>query len=122
MALTAFALNIAANAIVERTVTIHLHTGNPGATGLANRVTGGAYAGRDVAANGWSGAQNGDVNNVADIAYPQSTSDWGRITHVTLFAGTDYMGFGVLSSPINVGNRTTFTIPAQALTINGSSS
>ena len=121
MPLVDYALNIAADAIGERTITVHLHTGAPGANGVANRVNGGGYDGVDVPANGWSGAAGGDIHNVGDIAYAQSTSAWGTISHVTLFDGNNYMGFGVFSTPVPIPNRANFTIPARALTINGSS-
>ena len=115
------ALNVAADAIVARTLTLHLHNGDPGANGVANRVTGGGYDGQDIPEAGWTAAANGDVTNVAEIRFAQASSDWGEIPAFTLFAGNTFWADGLFSPPIDIPNRATFRIDPRTLVIAGSS-
>ena len=122
MALTDAALNIAADAIVARTITVHLHNGAPGPNGVQNRVSGGGYQGVDIPEAGWTAAASGDVTNLATLPWPQATSDWGTIRNFSLFAGALYLGDGEFTPAIDVPNRATFRINARTLIIAGSSS
>ena len=97
-------LNRMADSIVASTLTIRLHTGDPGANGTANRVSNGdgAYAnGVMVAAAGWSAASSGDVSNVGAIDFgTAATANPGTITHATAFRGNAFVGSRELPSTV----------------------
>lgn len=115
------ALNVAADAIVERTLTVHLHTGSPGSNGRANRVSGGGYQGIDIPREGWTEAASGDVTNLADLEWPQASSDWGTVRAFSLFSGATFWADGLFSPAVDIPNRATFRINARTLVIAGSS-
>ena len=48
------ALNAAIDGMTEDTLTVKLHTGNPGSNGTANEVTAGGYSDADIPSNQWT--------------------------------------------------------------------
>lgn len=124
MPLSSGELNRLADSIVASTLTIRLHTGDPGAAGTANRVTagGGAYAnGVAVAAAGWSAASGGDVSNVAAIDFGAAAGgNPGTVTHATAFRGNVFVGSRTVpSTTVNQGDSV--QLNAGTYAFNGSS-
>lgn len=81
------------------------------ASGLAEPV-GGSYARVEVAA--WSRAGN-EVDNDAEIAFPEATGDWGTITHFALFdadVAGNMLGHGSLTAPKVIDTGDTIKFPA----------
>ena len=108
MAVSTYALNLAADEVFNRTVSVRAHTGDPGSSGTANRITGASV---DVLASGWTAASGGNVEtNSATEFGTLSASSQIVVTHYSLFAGNNYIGSSALSSPVTVAANERFTI------------
>lgn len=62
------------------------HTGNPGATGAANEVSGGAYERKSMPndGTGWNAASAGSADILAIIEFVRAVgANWGTITHIS---------------------------------------
>lgn len=89
---------------------VALFTAAPGEAGGGTEVSGGAYARAQLNpldAN-WSAPSggNGLTDNVAALAFPTPTANWGTVTHIALFDAT------------TAGNMLVYLALAQAKTIN----
>lgn len=88
------------------TVEVGLNTGDPGLTGSAE-VAGNNYARVSVAnvlAN-WSTASVGVKWNLIALQFPTAaygSSGWGLVTHVSLWAGTEFLRGGELVDPVTL--------------------
>jgi len=76
---------------------VALYTAAPGEAGGGTEVTGGSYARAQLNpldAN-WSGASatDGLTDNVADLAFPAPTANWGLVTHNALLDATSAGNF-----------------------------
>lgn len=119
MTVTDYALNLAANEITNRTIQVRLHTGDPGANGTANGITGATV---DVAAGEWTAASGGDSMNDNDIDFGVlSTSQSYTVRWVSCFDGANFMGRSELSSAVTVGANESFSITADTLIWQGTS-
>lgn len=73
-----------------------------------------------VKLDGLSEAENGEVTNAAAISFPESTADWGVITHYGIFdAASDgnLLMFGSLSKSRTVESETVMTISQNTLSL-----
>ena len=106
------ALNIAADAVAERTISVRIHSGAPGNAGTGNRI--GAFS-QDIAANGWTAAASGRVENSAAVAFGAI----GAVTvrHYSLWAGATFLGWGDLAAAVVVSAGETFSIDANTIDI-----
>ena len=113
-----------ANRIVDSTITVRLHSDNPGQTGATGRLeTGGPNYrnGITVDADGWTDAASGSVKNKNAVVFGVALADVGTITHYSLSRGSSYVAFGELpSTTINQGDS--FQITAESIVISGSTS
>lgn len=109
-------LNLLQNHGVDRTITVRLHTGDPGATGTANAVptTGGTnYSDVDVPAAGWSDAAQGDVSNAGAVDFGVAGSTpWGAIAWYSLWSGNNFIGRAQFVD--SQGTATTIQVNANA--------
>lgn len=105
-------------------VYVALFTAAPSDAGGGTEVSGGSYARVAVskAAGSWSapadvsGSQ--EISNVAVIAFPTATADWGTVTHFGIFdAATvgNLIFHGALTASRVVSNGTDVSIPAGSL-------
>ena len=70
--------------IIGSTLYIGLHSGDPGASGQANELSGNGYARVPVAANGWTqNASTGLISNNTAILFANPTAAWADATWVT---------------------------------------
>lgn len=98
---------------------IGLSTADPldDASGLAEPA-GGSYARVQVDA-AWSRAGN-EVDNDAEIAFPEATGDWGTISHFAIFdanAAGNMMAHGSLAASKAIDTGDTLKFPAGDLNI-----
>lgn len=86
------ALNIAADAIVDTTVEIRLHSGAPGNAGTANRI---GTVKADVVASGWGTASGGEVDNNDDINFGVlNNSAQTTVRAWSGWRGNQFLGWG----------------------------
>lgn len=106
--------NIADNTATSpaTTLTIALHTGDPGEAGTqtTNEATYTSYARQTVArtSGGWTVSGN-SVSPVADISFPQATGGTETITHVSIGTGVSnaLIISGAVSPNISVSSGVT---------------
>ncbi|WP_423785989.1 phage tail fiber protein [Intestinimonas butyriciproducens] len=73
-----------------------------------------------LALNSLSAPSNGTVTNTSDISFPESTGDWGVISHFVIYdsqaAGSgNLLMYGELSAPRTVEEATMLLFPAGEL-------
>lgn len=98
-------------------VSVSLHTGDPGNTGTSE-VSGGSYA--RVAGATFSNAADATktvASNVGIITFPVATGAWGTVSHFGVWSGASFLGSGALTTAKAVGNGDTARFAAGALTI-----
>ena len=109
------ALNIAADAVTNRTISIRIHDGAPGNSGTNNRI--GSHE-EDVAASGWTTAANGRSENSAAVSFGVlSSSDSHTVEAVTFWDGSTFLGWADLASNVTVAANETFTLQANTVDI-----
>ena len=118
-------LNGLANSIGASDWTIRLHTAAPtngSPTNGRTTVGGGGYEnGITLDDTDITNASNGDIQNNVAIAFGTADENVGTVTHCSVYRGNTPVGFvTVPSTAINSGD--TFTINANTLRINGSTS
>lgn len=118
-------LNRLADDIGASTLTIRLHTSAPSDASPTNGRTtsgGGSYVnGEALAASGITVASNGDIRNSGAIDFGTATADVGTVTHWSAYRGTAPVAWGTLPST-TINNGDSFSINADSLQINGSTS
>ena len=69
---------------------ISLHTGDPGATGAANELSGDGYARKSVPANAanWTDDSGGIIENINNLAYAAATADWPEVTYFAIHSAS----------------------------------
>ena len=103
-----YGLNIAADALSNRTITVMLHTGAPGNAGTANQITGAEV---DVAASGWTTAASGASETSGDTDFGVlSTSISRTVSDYSLWDGNNFIGWGDMSSNVVVAANESFTL------------
>ena len=109
------ALNIAVNAITNRTISVHLHDGAPGDACTGNRI---GTVSTDVASTGWSAGSGGISDNVGAVAMGVlSTTDSNTVTAYSLFDGNACLGWANFASSVAVGANESFSINAGTIDI-----
>ena len=109
------ALNIAADAVTNRTISIRIHDGAPGNSGTNNRI--GSHE-EDVAASGWTAAANGRSENNAAVAFGVlSSGSSNTVRAVTFWDGNTFLGWADLASDVTVAANETFTLQANTVDI-----
>ena len=105
-------LNIAADAVTNRTVTLYLYIGAPGNNGTANRLSDTV----DVPTAGWSegsGQTDGVSETLADAAFGVlSTTASTTIAAYGAFDGSNFLGWADLTAPVVVAANESFTLNA----------
>ena len=87
-----YALNLMANEVANRTLSVRIHTGDPGANGTANRIGSHEIA---VAADGWTNAATGNVENVAAVAFGVlHTGNANTVRWYSLWDGSNFVARG----------------------------
>lgn len=87
-----------------------LHTGDPGATGAANEVSGGSYARVNNApldANWSAHATDGVTQNVGAITFPAPTANWGSVSYWSIWdavTGGNCLFKGAMTTAKTVNN------------------
>ena len=110
---TNYTLNLAMNEVVNRTVQVRAHTGNPGANGTQNGLARDGIANQDVAAAGWTDAASGDVANANAINFGTYTgAAAATVNHLSLWAGANHMFNIEVGTPKTLTNGDPLTIPA----------
>lgn len=118
-------LNRVADDIGASDLTIRLHTAAPTDGNPTNgRVTlgGGLYpTGVTLTAAQITVASDGDIENNVAIDYGSAAADVGTVTHWSAYRGAAPVAFGTLPSTV-IANGDSFSINANSLQINGSTS
>ena len=117
-------LDTIADDMVGGAGTVYLHTAAPTDNAPTNGRTtagGGSYAnGVTTAASDWTAASDGDVENSNAFDFGTATADVGTVTHWSYYLGTVAVAYGTLPSTV-IANGDSFSINANSLEINGSS-
>ena len=96
---------------------VSLHTADPTDAGTGTEVSGGSYARTAVT---MGAPTNGSGTNSADVQFPQSTADWGTVTHIGIWDATT-AGNMLFHTPLDTNKNITtgdvFKIAAGSLTI-----
>lgn len=74
---------------------VGLHTGPPGNDGTDNEVDASDYDRFETTPGEWdrlAGSGPSEAENNTDIEFPEAASDWGVITHVSLWTTEDNSG------------------------------
>ena len=96
---------------------VSLHTADPTDAGTGTEVSGGSYARTAVT---MGAPTNGSGTNSADVQFPQSTADWGTVTHIGIWDATT-SGNMLFHTPLDTSKNITtgdvFKIASGSLTI-----
>ena len=119
MTVSAYCLNLGADAIANRTISIRLHDGAPGSAGTANRI---GTVSEDVAASGWSDASDGDFDNDSDISFGVlSSADSNDVSHYSAWAGSNFLWHAALDSTVTVAANESFKLNSGTVGLDGAS-
>ena len=103
------ALNLAADELTNRTITLYAYTGAPGNNGTVNRLAPTVA----VAAGGWTVASSGVSETSADAAFGVlSTTQSRTITAYGAFDGATFLGWADLTADVVVAANESFTLNA----------
>ena len=101
-------LNQAVDAITDQTIQVRAHSGPPGSTGTANRI---GTASVDHPAAEWSDGSGGVSETTVDSELGVlDSANRQTVTHYSLFAGTTFLLWADLASPVTIGAGQSFTI------------
>ena len=99
------------------TLTVSLHTADPGEITPANEVSGGSYARAAVTfTDGTVGGVTKAVNT-ADVVFPVATASWGTVTHFVIWAGANPVYTGALTPTQAINTNGQLTIDAGTLEV-----
>jgi hypothetical protein len=89
------------------TIYVALSTADPtdDGSGIAE-PSGSGYARVQTQASDWNAASSGSLDNANDIMFPETTGNWGTISHFALFdaaSGGNMLAHGALSESKSVG-------------------
>lgn len=123
----------------DGTWTVGLESSDGSSTTLSNDHASGVYVKHDPADDGttvmepadgygrvstasadWNSASNGELDNASNITFPQSTGDWGLVTHCAIYdasTGGNFDIWGELGSPREILNGDTLQLPAGDATV-----
>lgn len=94
---------------------VALHTGDPGGDGTNNEVSGGSYSRYQTSVpSDWTIPSTGNFENSTDILFPEATSNWGDVSHFSLWTSSDNTGNALaegqldVSITVNSGDSVTF--------------
>ena len=105
--------NLCADEITNRTISLRLHSGDPGSNGTANRI---GSVEQSVAAAGWGAAANGVSKVTAATSFGVLNSGGSEtVTHVSAWDGTNFLDSVQLASSVTVAAGATFTLAANTL-------
>ena len=127
MPLDVYALNIATTEIVNREMTVHLHSNDPGAAanGNANEVSNANGITRPTIASGSGGwsteAATGKKENTAAVACGTATSAIGSVPWYSLWDGANRVGRRMFAAAMNIADGAEVSIAAATIDITPSS-
>lgn len=104
----------------EESITIYLHTGNPGSNGTANRVSSSALPSRTIAAGatGWDiHATQGHAEVAADVDFGAAGAAVNGINWYSMFKGSNFYARRQLAASYNVANGANFTLTGSEIDI-----
>ena len=120
--------NYAENAILDATfrnvsfaggatITLSLHTGDPGETGTANEVSGGSYSRQTITFS--TAASGGSISAAAAVEFAGMPAVTGAsyVTHVGLWASSNHLWSGALTSQRQVQAGDTLRISTLTVTL-----
>ena len=118
----AYTLRLARNEIINRAISISLHTGDPGPDGIDNEVPISAatgYARQILNLVDWTAAVDTETaENTDDIDYGNAVSAWGLLNWYGVWDGANFMGRRQFSVPMNVVANAPVTILAGSIDAN----
>lgn len=98
-------------------VDIGLHTDDPTSDGTANEVTASDYARETVTTSNLtvSGSNPTTVQNDNEIEFPIAESEWGNISHLTIWFGSNLLWHGAATETKYIEENDQYRIPANDL-------
>lgn len=100
-------------------VYLGLHTDDPGPSGENNEVSASDYSRKEVAVSDWT-IGTGTFENPDVIEFDIATSDWGTITHFSIWDGPDAtdnsLGYSPLASNVTINTDDTAVFRSGKLT------
>ena len=84
-------------------------------TGYAKKLLNTKYMPGDYVA--FAQVENGVLTNDKEIHFNVATSEWGTITHVGLFTGSNLIAFAALDQPITPVKDNVVVVPKEAFKI-----
>ena len=113
MAATNTALNLAVAGLASQVVELSLHTGDPGGSGTANELTGGAYGREEVA---YGSPSNGSVEITAAVTV-EGPGREATVTHIGFWGeSTTFLG-SVTCTNKTIGPGDTLTVTSAPITV-----
>ena len=121
MAIESAGLNEAVNDAVADTITLRLHTGNPGSSGASNLITTSTLSRPTIAGNsGWS-VSGASAMPASDPSFGTAGASISGISWISLFKGSIFWARRQLTSSVTVTSGDTVTLDASTLTITATS-
>ena len=97
----AYLLNLIVTFVVDRTITVRMHVGNPGANGAQNEVAVAGYNPPTVELAAWT-ITNGLAEITDDLNFGLFTAAQNGISHYTLWDGANFMSSRAFIAPMNM--------------------
>ena len=108
-------LNLSGDEVVDRTIQVRAHTGNPSNNGTANGISGASV---DHPAGEWTDAGSGRVQTNVDTEFGiLSNTQANTVSHLSYWAGSTFLGWVALTSPVAVAANEEFTVDAGTIAI-----
>ena len=97
----AYILNLIVAFVVNRTITVRMHTGPPGANGTQNEVAVGGYTPPDVVLAHWT-IVGGDATITDNLSFGLFIAARDGISHYSLWDGNNFMSSRAFLAPMDV--------------------
>ena len=101
---------------------IRLHTGNPGANGTANQVSGGGYAHQALAAADWTVNTANGYADLGEVDFGSATAAWGTVSWQSFWDGSSFRARRAFVTPMAVASGAPVTIDADTIRVSVTSS
>jgi hypothetical protein len=111
MSLADVGLNAGVTGITVEVASVGLHTGDPGAAGDQNEVSGNNYSRVSITSQ-FGSASGGVILNDEVIQFPTPSGSWGTVSWASFWAsGPTFLGRQELTTPRAVGLNTDVKFP-----------
>jgi len=123
MAIEAHGLTEMITALTEDAITVHLHTGDPGSAGTANRVPTAAFGSVTIAAGatGWTIA-GGVATAKANLDFGTAGQAVTGVSWMSMFKGSTFFARRALSASQDIANTDPVVLVASSVKLEVSSS